>query len=73
MAYPGYIVRFNVNFSATDLKQGYVALNPEDDQAKEVAHFTSHVIITNHPSQSEEGYTPILHCWNKGCFTISDS
>jgi len=62
MAYPGDIVRFNVNVSATDLKQGYVASNPEDDPAKEVAHFTSHVIITNHPSQIEEGYTPILHC-----------
>ena len=61
-ALPGDIVGFNVNIDARDLKQGYVASNSEDDPAVEVAYFTAHVIIMNHPGQIRNGYTPVLDC-----------
>jgi elongation factor 1-alpha len=62
-AIPGDIVGFNVkNMSAKDLRQGYVASNSNDDPATKAVKFTAHVIITNHPGQIRNGYTPVLHC-----------
>jgi elongation factor 1-alpha len=72
VAYPGDIVGFNVDISATDLKQGYVASNTNEDPAKEATHFISHVIITNLPGQISEGYTPILHCHTSHIAVIFD-
>ncbi|CAI7905459.1 unnamed protein product, partial [Closterium sp. NIES-54] len=46
-------VGFNVkNVSVKELKRGFVASDSENDPAREVANFTSQVIIINHPGQN---------------------
>ncbi|KAI3718712.1 hypothetical protein L6452_19594 [Arctium lappa] len=45
-----------------DVKPGYVASNYNDDPAKDVANFTAHVIIMNHPGQSGNGSLALKYC-----------
>jgi len=62
-AVPGDIVGFNVmNMSEKDIKKGYVASDPENKPASEVAEFIAQVIVLNHPGEISNGYTPVVHC-----------
>jgi len=62
-AKPGDNVGFNVkNVPVKDLKRGYVTSDSKNDPARGAEHFTSQVIVLNHPGQIQAGYTPVVDC-----------
>ena len=62
-ALPGDNVGFNVkNVSVKDIRRGNVASDASNNPAKEAASFDAQVIILNHPSSIQRGYSPVLDC-----------
>ena len=64
-AYPGDNIGFNIlGVSCKDVRPGQVASDANNKPASEVVDFLAQIVVLNHPTKIEVGYTPIIYCHN---------
>jgi len=60
--HPGDDIGFCIARDNLPLKRGYVVGDSKTDPPAETAHFTSQIIVMDHPNKILPGYTPVLDC-----------
>ena len=64
-AKPGDNIGFNIlGISCKEIRPGQVASDANNKPASEVSEFTAQIVVLNHPTKIEVGYSPIVFCHN---------